>query len=263
MLYVWRRDDLACGPVWSFHAGPSDITNAFVGEPSYSPELNMLVVADARTYDDEGTIVHFDAVTGFAIGAGCSLPGQPTWIAPDVGRGPKAPALFVGDLAFVVGGLVPGIYALDATTGAIAWSQQLGGPVLAPPSFGGDQVYAGDTAGGLSAIGVGPTPPPPPPPPPTVTLTAGNVAFAPPRAGKLFTATMVVTSDGKAVSGTVGCPGRLAGKALHVVRHGTVKGRATCAWAVPATAHGKRFTGSIAVTYDRSRISRAFTARVD
>src|SRR5581483_3722113 len=100
MLYLWRRDDLAGGPVWSFHAGPSDITNAFVGEPSYSPELNMLVVADARTYDEEGGIVHFDAVTGFAIGAGCSLPDQPTWVAPDVGRGPKAPALFVGDLAF-------------------------------------------------------------------------------------------------------------------------------------------------------------------
>ena len=261
-LYVWRRDDLTGGPIWSFHAGPSDITNAFVGEPSYSPELNMLVVADARTYDEDGAIVHFDAVTGFAIGPGCSLPSAPTWIAPDVGRGPKAPALFVGDLAFVVGGLVPGIYALDATTGAIAWSQQLGGPVLAPPSFGGDQVYVGDTAGGLFAIGVGPTPPPPPPPPPPVTLVAGKVTFSSPRAGKLLTATMTVTSGGKAVSGTVGCPGKLAGRPLRVVRHGTVRSRATCAWAVPATAHGKRFTGSIAVIYELARISRSFSARV-
>lgn len=264
-LYVWRRDDLAGGPIWSFHAGPSDITNAFVGQPSYSPELNMLVVADARTYDDEGAIVHFDAVTGFAIGPGCSLPDSPTWVAPDVGRGPKAPALIVGDLAFVVGGLVPGIFALDATTGAIAWSEQLGGQVLAPPSFGGDQVYVGDTGGGLSAIGVGPTPPPPPPPappPPQVELTVGKVTFRVPHAGKLFAATMAVTRGGKAVVGAVSCPGTISGKGLRVVRHGTVKGRATCAWAVPATAHGKRFAGSIVVTYEGAKVSRSFSTRV-
>jgi hypothetical protein len=86
--------------------------------------------------------------------------------------------------------------------------------------------------------------------------------YSSPRAGKLFTATALVTSAGKTVSGAVGCPAKVAGKPLHVVRHGTVKGRATCAWAVPATAHGKRFSGSIAVTYDRTRISRAFSARV-
>jgi outer membrane protein assembly factor BamB len=131
-LYVWRRDGLSGGPIWSFYAGPSGLEDAFVGEPSYSQELDMLVVSDARAYDEEGGITHLDAVSGFAIGPGCSLPSAPTWITPDVGRGPKAPALIVGKLAFVVGGLVPGIFAVDPSTGTADWSQELGGPFWRP-----------------------------------------------------------------------------------------------------------------------------------
>jgi len=258
-LYVWRRDALAGGPVWSFHAGPSDITNAFVGQPSYSPELNELIVADARTYDEEGGIVHFDAVTGFAIGPGCSLPDKPTWVAPDVGRGPKAPALVVGDLAFVVGGLVPAIYALDATTGAIAWSQQLGGPVLAPPSFGGDQLYVGDTAGGLSAVGVGPTPTVPDQAP---RLTAGRITFAAPRAGRLFTASMAVRAGGKSVAGGVRCAVKLAGHPLRPQRSSSAAGKASCTWSLPRTAHGERMIGAISETFRGSKVRRGFSATV-
>jgi hypothetical protein len=165
-LYVWRRDALASGPIWHVYAGPSDISNAFVGEPTYSPELNALVVADGRGYDEQGGITHFDAVSAFAIGPGCSLPAAPTWLTPDVGRGPKAPALLVGSLAFVVGGFDPDVYVLDAGTGAVLWTTGVGGAALAPPAFGGDQVYVGDASGALSAIGVGPAPPPPPPPAP-------------------------------------------------------------------------------------------------
>jgi len=259
-IYVWRRDALAAGPIWTFHGGPDGLDDSFVGEPSYSSELNMLIVSDARAYGPDGGITHFDAVTGFAIGPGCSLPSAPTWTAPDVGQGPKAPALIVGQLVFVVGGLVPGVFALDAATGTLLWSHELGGPVFAPPAFGGDQVYVGDTRGGLVALGIGPTPPSPPPPP--VKLTAGKVTFATPHAGKLFTVTMAVKSGGKAVSGLVACVGKVAGKTLLVTRHGTVKGRATCAWVVPVTSHGKRFTGSITETYERQKISRTISARV-
>lgn len=264
-LYVWRRDSLGSGPIWSFYAGPSGLADSFVGEPSYSQELNMLVVSDARAYDDEGGIAHLDAVSGFAIGPGCSLPSAPTWITPDIGRGPKAPALIVGPLAFVVGGLVDGIFAFDASTGAVVWSQELGAPVVAPPAFGGDQVYAGDLAGALFGIGVGATPPPPPappPPPPPVSLTAGKVVLTPALAGRSFTASMVVRNRGARISGSVRCSGKLADRLLRPVRSSAAGGRASCSWRLPAGAQGKRFAGAVSESYRGSKVRRTFSTRV-
>jgi outer membrane protein assembly factor BamB len=266
-LYVWQRDSLSGGPVWSFHAGPSDVTNAFVGEPSYSPELNMLIVSDGRTYDDEGGITHFDAVSGFAIGPGCSLPDAPTWSAPDVGRGPKAPALIIGELAFVVGGYAPGVFALDAATGTVLWSASLAAPALAPPAFGNGQVYVGDVSGVLYAIGIGPTappPPPPPPPPPAVKLTVGKVRLTAARAGRPFSVSMAVRNGGEPVRGSVRCTGKLAGRALRAARHASdASGKASCTWNIPAGARGKHFSGSITETYKGSKVSRVFSANVN
>lgn len=264
-LYVWQRDGLSGGPVWSFHAGPSDISNAFVGEPSYSPELNMLVVADARTYDDEGTIVDFDAVTAFKIGPGCSFPTAPTWVAPGLGRGAKAPAILVGGLAFVVAGFAPGVFALDAATGAIAWSQAFGGSTLAPPSFGGGQVYAGDSSGVVSAIGVGPTlppPPPAPPPPPPAALVAGKVVHTRAVAGRSFTASMPVRYAGERVVGTIRCPAKVGGRTVPHARSRAAGGAAICTWGLPLGARGKRLSGSIAESYHGSRVSRSFSTLV-
>jgi outer membrane protein assembly factor BamB len=259
-VYVWRRDALASGPIWSFYAGPSDISNAFVGEPSYSPELNMLIVSDGRAYDSEGAIAHFDAIMAFAVGPGCALPDAPTWITPDIGRGPKAPALIVGSLAFVVGGFQPGVFALDVGTGEVLWSTSFAAAVLAPPAFGADQVYIGDTSGALSAIGVGPTPPPPPPP---VELTASKVRLAAARAGKSFTASIVVRNNGAPVKGGVRCSGKLDGRPLRILRNSSsASGRASCTWSLPSGAHGQRFAGGIAVSYGGSSVRRPFSTKV-
>jgi outer membrane protein assembly factor BamB len=256
-LYVWQRDALAAGPIWTFYAGPSDLDNAFVGEPSYTPELNMLIVSDGRTYDSQGAVTHLDAVSAFAVGPGCSLPDAPTWIAPDIGRGPKAPALIIGRLAFVVGGYVPGVFALDVATGTVLWSTSLAAAALAPPAFGNGQVYIGDTSGALSAIGVGSTPPP------VVKLTPGKVQLTAARAGKPFTASMVVRNGGEPVRGNVGCVGKLAGRALRASRHSSAAdGQASCTWNLPAGGHGKRFNGSIAETYEGSKVSRPFSTTV-
>ncbi|HZR91577.1 MAG TPA: PQQ-binding-like beta-propeller repeat protein [Gaiellaceae bacterium] len=154
-LYVWRRDALGAGPIWSAFIGPADLDHPFVGEPSWSPELDMLYVADARGYDAQGAIVHFDAVDAFAVGPGCSFPDTPTWTTPDIGAGPKAPPLVSGDVLFVVGAEVPALYALDAATGALLWSTSFPGSVFAPPAFAGDEVVAGDTSGDLAAFGIG------------------------------------------------------------------------------------------------------------
>jgi outer membrane protein assembly factor BamB len=159
-VYVWQRDSLADGPIWSFRAGPDDLANPFIGEPSYSPELNTLSIADARAYDDTGAITHFDAVESFAVGPGCALPDEPTWTAPDVGAGPKPPPLVVGDVVFVAGGDEPGLFALDAGSGTVLWSAELAGSAYAPPAFANGQVIAADTSGTVTAFGIGDVPEP-------------------------------------------------------------------------------------------------------
>jgi hypothetical protein len=133
------------------------------------------------------------------------LPDAPTWITPDVRAGPKAPALIVGGLAFVVGGYAPDVYALDPATGTVLWNTGLAGS--APPSFGDDQVYFGDVGATVSAVGNGPPPPPP-------KLTASTIHLTPALPGKPLTASIVVRSGGMPVKGRVNCAGKLAGKAL-------------------------------------------------
>jgi outer membrane protein assembly factor BamB len=153
-VYVWKRDALGAGPIWSAHIGPTDLANPFIGQPSYSADLNMLFVSDARDYGEDGTTRSFDAIVAFAVGPGCSLPDRPTWTLPDVGRGPKAPPLVVDDALFVPGGLYPDVFALDARSGGILWRSTMPGPVLCPPAFANGTVLFADVTGTLSAFGL-------------------------------------------------------------------------------------------------------------
>jgi outer membrane protein assembly factor BamB len=159
-VYVWRRDSLATGPIWSFRAGPDDLDDPFIGEPSYSPELNELYIADARSYDAEGTVTHFAAVEAFTPGPGCAFPDGPAWTAGEVGAGAKPPPLVVGDVVFVAGGNEPGVFALDARSGGVLWSASLGGSAYAPPAFADGQVIAGDLSGTITSFGIGNPPVP-------------------------------------------------------------------------------------------------------
>ena len=132
--------------------GAYELGGAFIAQPSYSRDLNMLFISDGRDYDDEGAVRTFDAVIAFAIGPGCSLPEKPTWTAPDIGRGPKTPPLVVDDLVFVPGGFDHNVFALDARTGKTLWSVGLPGAVLAPIAFTRDKVLVADATGTLHAL---------------------------------------------------------------------------------------------------------------
>ena len=102
-----------------------------------------------------------------------------------------------------------------------------------------------------------------PPPPPPVMLTAGRVRFRAPRAGKPFTAWMIVESAGTPVAGQVACAGRLASRKLKASRRFSLpSGRAGCTWKIPAGAHGKRFRGSIRETYLGSTVTGVFSTKV-
>ena len=152
--YIWSREDLAAGPRWSARVGPGEVGASFLAQPSYSPDLHMFFISAARDYDDEGAVRTFDAVVGFKVGPGCSLPERPTWTAPGVGRGPKSPPLIVDDLVFVPGGFDRNVFALDARTGDVLWTVGMPGAVLAPISYAGDEVLVADSAGNLHAFGL-------------------------------------------------------------------------------------------------------------
>ena len=155
-VYVWQRDRLADGPIWSKKIGPADLANPFIGEPSYSSELNTIFVADARIYGGQGEITYFDAVAAFTMGPGCTLPETPTWIAPSLGRGPKPPPLVVGDVLFVSGGYEPVSFAIDARNGSLLRSVALDGAGFTPPAFARDKVLLSDAAGTVRAFGLAP-----------------------------------------------------------------------------------------------------------
>jgi outer membrane protein assembly factor BamB len=151
-LYVWRRDELGDGPVWTMKTGPDDVANPFVGEPSWSGDLQTLVVANARLYDATGAVERYDAAVGFKIGPGCAFPAAPTWAA-DAGTSTKPPALLVGDLAFVAGGASRAFTILDASDGTVLLTLSLSEPQLAAPILAGNEVVVADTAGNVYAIG--------------------------------------------------------------------------------------------------------------
>jgi outer membrane protein assembly factor BamB len=153
-VYGWWRDRLGEQPFWTSRVGPEDLASAFIAQPSYSPDLNMLFISNARDYDDEGQTRSLDAVVAFAIGPGCSLPERPTWTAPSIGRGAKTPPLLVDDLVFIPGGFDRNAFALDARTGETLWTVGLPGAVLAPISYAGDEVLVADSAGNLHAFGL-------------------------------------------------------------------------------------------------------------
>jgi len=153
-VYVWKRDDLYGGAIWSARVGPDDFVDAFIGQPSYSPGLNMFFISDARDYNEEGAIRNRDAVVGFAVGPGCSLPARPTWTTPGIGQGAKTPPLLVDDLVFVPGGFDQDVFALDGRTGETLWTTGLPGAVLAPIAFADGSVLVGDASGTLHAFGL-------------------------------------------------------------------------------------------------------------
>jgi outer membrane protein assembly factor BamB len=154
LVYAWSRDEIWVGAFWSSRVGPDELGSAFIAQPSYSPELNMLFISNARDYDEEGATRTRDAVVALAIEPDCTIPDRPTWTAPGIGRGPKTPALVVDDLVFVPGGFDRNVFALEARTGDTLWSAALPGAVLAPIAYAGDQVLVADASGVLHAFGL-------------------------------------------------------------------------------------------------------------
>ena len=125
---------------------------------------------------------------------------------------------------------------------------------------------SGATASTTRAITASAPPPPPPPPPPAKPrLTASKLIVGKAVAGKAFTVSTTVKNSrtGRTVKGQVSCTGKLNGKPLATAhRSSRTNGKTSCSWQLPKTAHGKRFTGTIAATYKGVKVSRSFAVKV-
>jgi hypothetical protein len=139
-LYVWDRYELRRGPLWSAPVGPAGPEDSFIGQPSYSPALAMLFVAQTIV-PGSGT----QGVTAFRVEEGCRF--VRAWGAATA-RGPQPPPIVVGDVVFSAAGEAHELVAYDARTGQRLWAGALGGAGFAPPIVAGDLVVAADSEHG-------------------------------------------------------------------------------------------------------------------
>jgi len=96
------------------------------------------------------------------------------------------------------------------------------------------------------------------------TLKMRALSLGPARAGGSFTARAVVLRsdfDEALTEGKITCAGSLSGRRLGG-RGKFARGRVTCTWRVPKGAARKRLSGSVVVTFQGAKASRAFSVRV-
>ena len=86
-----------------------------------------------------------------------------------------------------------------------------------------------------------------------------------PKAGRPFVVRLQATRDdtGAAVTtGKVGCTARIGGRSVQPRSRGFTQGNAVCRYAIPATAGGTTFSGSISITFAGKTVSRTFARRI-
>jgi hypothetical protein len=99
-----------------------------------------------------------------------------------------------------------------------------------------------------------------------LSVTAFNTSPRPARAGRSFSATLAANQNdtgGPVASGTVTCTATIAFKRIPAVTHILTNGVANCIWRIPATAKGKTLRGTITLTVQGVKVTRAFSSRID
>ncbi len=146
LLYVWDRNDLAAGPLFS--AGIGTVSAPFIGAPSWSPRLHLLF--DGGTAVVRNSTNYGDGVTAFSVDADCTFANAWSTVT---GVGTQPPPLVLGDIVFADGGYSGGYKALSALTGDVLWSFPTTAGTFAGPAASGNLVLTADFAGVVRAFG--------------------------------------------------------------------------------------------------------------
>lgn len=144
--YVWRRGQLARGPVISLPIGPTAPNDPFLGQPVYIPSLRLLVVAQAEfgSATDKSR-----GVSAFRLNSRCTA-ATSRWNL-NIGGGPQAPPVAVGDVVVASAPATSQLALVDAKTGLLLALIATGSPVYAPVATDGSSVYVATTAGVVDA----------------------------------------------------------------------------------------------------------------
>ena len=140
--FVWRRSKIADGPMVTFGLG--DGVSEFVGSPSWSEALGLLVFAEAKVGNTPGD----EGVAAFRVARYCRF--VEAWRTP-TGTGIQTAPLLVGSVVFTGAGS-GGLYALGAATGAVLWHEETAEPASAPLIEGDNRIFA-PVGSSLEAIG--------------------------------------------------------------------------------------------------------------
>ncbi len=101
--------------------------------------------------------------------------------------------------------------------------------------------------------------------PPTLVAKSLKASPAKPKAGKPFTLRLVAarSDTGAAIqNGRVTCVAKAGKTRLKARLARVVAGAATCTWNIPASAAGKTFRGSVAVSFEGLKASKAYASKI-
>ena len=86
-----------------------------------------------------------------------------------------------------------------------------------------------------------------------------------PRAGGAFTMQMTAVRNDTGATlqgGTVKCAAKAGGATLAARTHRFAGTAAVCSWAIPGSARGKTFRGSITVVFEGKKVTKTFSSLI-
>ncbi len=144
--------------------GTRSVSPVDLGEPSADTPFDVTLGGD-RVYQsgfgvaDSATFTREVAVRAFPVTGGSLTCGPPEWPqfacatwSTAVGPAPTAPVIGPGEAEIYVGTGAGTVVALDAATGAVRWTVDVGAAVPSPPALADGVLYAGTAAGTLVAV---------------------------------------------------------------------------------------------------------------
>ena len=154
IYYVWRRTDLAAGPVWQRQVGQTGGTGngACITSAAYDgPDATLFVAANQTTIGTtavQGSVRALDPATGAVIWEqplGCLPNGSPTLNATT--------HVLAVPLYGCVGTAKPGVALFDSQTGAPLRTITTAGSVFSQPVFSAGRLFIADESGVLTVYG--------------------------------------------------------------------------------------------------------------
>ncbi|WP_159907952.1 outer membrane protein assembly factor BamB family protein [Caballeronia humi] len=120
-LYIYNRNTLASGPIYSFQIGRSTPAGNFIGMPAFDPVLNRLYLGNP--VDSSSGIVRHGLVA-LSIQSDCSV--AIVWNLSvgvnSAGQNPSISPIVANGVVYYADGIASEVFAVDARSGAQLWS---------------------------------------------------------------------------------------------------------------------------------------------